>query len=74
MADHNDYKQIAFKLQTDIEMKVWENADKNLPFLNEMKSRLQNYEQKKDVTELQLVYKMIDDWIDELEKIHKADY
>lgn len=67
----DDYKQIAFKLQTDIEMKVWENAQRNIPFLKEMKQRLKNYQNKKDITQLDMVHKMIDDWIDELTKLSK---
>lgn len=62
-----DYKQITYKLQTDIEMKVWENTQKNIPFLKEMKQRLRDYQTEKDVTQLEMVYQMIDDWIAELE-------
>ena len=65
----DDYKQIAYKLQTDIEMKVWENAQKNIPFLKEMKQRLQKYQNNKDATQLEMVFQMIDDWIAELEAV-----
>jgi hypothetical protein len=69
--DYNDYKQIAFKLQDDIEMLKWEQAQKDLPFLREMRERLNKYYKNQDITQLDMVNKMIEDWITELEKIEQ---
>lgn len=67
--DTTDYKQLAYKLQGDIEMRAWEDAQKNIPFLKEMKQRIEKFQNNKDVTEIEMVYNMIDDWILELERI-----
>lgn len=66
--DTTDYKQVAFKLKTDIEEMKWEQAEKDIPFLKEMKQRLEKYRDREDVTELEMVFNMIDHWIDELEE------
>jgi hypothetical protein len=34
--DITDYKQIAFKLQSDIEHLKWEQAQKDIPFIKEI--------------------------------------
>ncbi|MDP3561743.1 MAG: hypothetical protein Q8R83_06170 [Legionellaceae bacterium] len=67
--DTTDYKQLAYKLQGDIEMRAWEDAQKNIPFLKEMKQRIEKFQNNKDVTEIEMVYNMIDHWILELERI-----
>jgi len=67
--DTTDYKQLAYKLQGDIEMRSWEDAQKNIPFLKEMKQRIEKFQNNRDVTEIEMVYNMIDDWILELEMI-----
>jgi hypothetical protein len=69
MKDMNDYKQIAFKLQSDIDTLKWEEANKNCPFLKEIKARLEKYASNKDITQLEMVNNMIDHWIEEYEKI-----
>lgn len=66
--DTTDYKQIAFKLQSDIEHLKWEQAQKDIPFLKEIKERLMKFRDKNDTTELEMVFNMIDHWIDELEE------
>ncbi len=67
--DTTDYKQLAFKLQAEIEMLKWENAQKNINFLKEMKQCAKKSIEKKDVSSTEMLYTMIDDWIHELEKI-----
>ncbi len=64
-----DYKQIAFKLQGDIEMLRWDLAQKDLIFLKEMRDHAKKAFEKNDVTAKDMLLKMIEDWIDELEKI-----
>ena len=71
MGDTTDYKQLAFKLQSDIEYKIWEKSTNDKSFLTEIKSHIQKYEQDKDVTSLGMAYKMIDDWIFELNEQSK---
>jgi len=63
-----DYKQLVFKLQGDIEDKIWERNDGDLSFLKEIRGRLKKHDEKADVTEIQMVFQMLDDWIDELEE------
>ncbi len=69
MSDTTDYKQLAFKLQDDIKTLNWERAQKDIPFLKEMKERIEKYQQSKDVTQIEMVFTMIDDWVAELEKL-----
>lgn len=69
--DTTDYKQIAFKLQSDIEQLKWEQAQKDIPFLKEIKARLTKYRDGKDVTQLEMVFNMLDHWIDELEELNE---
>jgi hypothetical protein len=71
MTNTTDYKQIAFKLQSDIEHLRWESAQRDIPFLEEMKMRLLKYQNGNDVTELDFVLTMIDNWITELQKSAK---
>ena len=59
-------KQVVFKLEGDIETARWETANRDLSFLMEIKERLGKYKSKKDITEMEMVDKMINDWIDEL--------
>jgi hypothetical protein len=68
MTDTTDYKQIAFKLQSDIEHLRWENSQRDISFLKEMKKRLNAYRENKDTTQLEMVFTMIEDWIIELQK------
>lgn len=67
--DTTDYKQIAFKLQSDIEQLRREQSQKDMPFLIEIKERLVEYRDRKDVTQLEMVFNMLDDWIDELKEL-----
>ncbi|MFW5848013.1 MAG: hypothetical protein ACOCVF_03775 [bacterium] len=67
--DTTDYKQIAFKLQSDIEQLKWEQAQKDIFFLREIQKRLTKYRDKKDFIELEMVFNMVEHWIDELENI-----
>ncbi len=66
--DHNDYKQIAFKLQGDIDFLRWEKFDTDLKFLKEMKSHAVKAFKERDVSSQEMLMKMIDDWIGELEE------
>jgi hypothetical protein len=68
MTNTTDYKQIAFKLQSDIEHLRWENSQRDIYFLEEMKKRLNAYRENKDTTQLEMVFTMIEDWIIELQK------
>jgi hypothetical protein len=68
MTDTTDYKQIAFKLQLDIQHLRWENSQRDISFLEEMKKRLNAYRENKDTTQLEMVFTMIEDWIIELQK------
>ena len=43
-----------------------EGIGEDLDFLNKMKSLVESYKQSKDITVLDLLDKMIQDWIDEL--------
>jgi hypothetical protein len=65
----NDYKQIAFKLQGDIEHLRWENAQRDLAFLSEMKQRAIKAFDNRDVSEHEMLIKMIDDWTHELNQV-----
>lgn len=69
MKDTTDYKQIAFKLQSDIEMIRWENAQKDIAFLKEMKGYAEKAFYKNDVVSKEMLLQMINDWVNELENI-----
>ena len=61
-----DYKQIAFKLQDDIEQLKWGMANKDIPFLKEIRKHAVTAFDKRDIASKEMMFKMIDDWIDEL--------
>lgn len=68
-----DYKQAIFKLQGDFEMlkdqeKEIEDSkiEKDLIFLHEMKQRAINAFDKRDISEKEMLFTMIDDWVHEL--------
>jgi len=63
--ERDDYKQIAFKQKDDLENK-FEDLQNDIKFLYEMKQRAINAFDKKDASEQQYLYKMIDDWIHQL--------
>lgn len=67
--DEPNYKQIAFKLQSDIDFLRWQEHDKDLAFLKEIKNNLVEFNLKKDITRYEMAIKMIDDWIDELKSL-----
>ena len=67
--DTNDYRQIAFKLQGDIEFIRWENAQRDLAFLIEMKQLAIKAFDNRDISEHQMLITMIDDWTHELNKV-----
>ena len=67
--DTTENKKIAFKLQSDIEQLKREQSQKDMPFLIEIKERLVKYRDRKDVTQLEMVFNMLDDWIDELKEL-----
>jgi hypothetical protein len=69
MTDTTDYKQIAFKLQSDIDMLKWEYAQRDLRFLKEMKQHAERAFYKRDLSAKDMLYTMIDDWIRELENV-----
>jgi predicted DNA-binding protein len=69
--DTTDYKQIAFKLQSDIEQLKWEQAQKDITFLKEMKERLEKWRDNNDWSERDMVFDMIEHWIDELEELNE---
>jgi hypothetical protein len=64
--DSTDYKQIAYKLQTDIES----TKEKDCSFLKEIREKLTRAFEKRDIAAREMALKMIDDWIDELNKIN----
>lgn len=64
-----DYKQIAFKLQDDINSLKWDQANRDLPFLKEIKKRFEDYQKSSDITQFEYAMTMLGDWIVELEKI-----
>lgn len=62
-----DLKQVIFKQKTDFEMQRWEQSKKDLEFLKELQGRMKNWKDKNDLTERDYAFKMVEDWIDELE-------
>ena len=66
--DGTDYRQIALKLQSDIEQLKQEQANTDSSFLKEIRERLFKYSTSKDITQFEMACQMIDDWIIELEK------
>lgn len=66
--EHEDYKQFVFKQKSDSEFKEWEKMQNDIKFLYEMKSRAANAFDNRDVSDKEMLYKMIEDWIDELSK------
>lgn len=69
MSDTTDYKQIAFSLQEDIKFLRWENAQKDLSFLKEMKQHAEKAFEENDYVSKEMLKNMIDHWIHELEQI-----
>jgi hypothetical protein len=70
--NESDYKQIAFKLQSDIDNKKWEYSTlckKDIKFLKEMKAHAKKAFDQKDITSKEMLFTMIEDWIDELKKL-----
>ncbi len=65
-----DYRQIAFKLQDDIKQMKWEQAQRDIPFLREMKQTAIKAFDNNDAPSKEYLLKMIDDWVSELEKIN----
>lgn len=66
----NDYKQYIYKLETDFDFELWQQAEKDYKFLIEIKERLVKGE--KDSSQKEYAFNMINDWILELkEKIDK---
>lgn len=71
--DTTDYKQIAYKLQSDIEDMKWFKADEDLKFLKEIKQKLVDSREKRDPTLFDHALEMIGDWIRELEESVKEE-
>lgn len=70
-SDLHDYKQALFSLKMDIEFdsdKQFEKMQNDIKFLYEMKSRAINAFENRDVSDKEMLYKMIEDWIDELSR------
>jgi len=65
----DNYKQIAFKLQSDIDMQIWFEADKNIPFLKEMREKAVKGFDDGDIASIEYVLKMIDDWYKDIEML-----
>lgn len=65
-------KQVIFKQKSDFEMGKWEQSKKDLEFLRELQTRTKNWDEKNDLTEKDYVFKMIEDWIDELSELVDA--
>lgn len=68
-----NFKQAAYKLQGDIETLKEQQAEiedskmeNDIAFLYEMKQRAINAFDKKDVSDKEMLYTMIDDWIHDL--------
>lgn len=68
-----DYKQALYKLQDDFETFKEQEIERedlqienDIVFLYEMKKRARNAFDKKDISEKEMLYKMIEDWIDDL--------
>lgn len=64
-----DLKQVIFKQKTDFEMQKWEQSKKDLEFLKELQGRMKNWDDKNDLTERDYAFKMVEDWIDELDGV-----
>lgn len=62
-----DLKQVIFKQKTDFEMQKWEQSKKDLEFLKELQGRMKNWNDKNDLAERDYAFKMVEDWIDELD-------
>jgi len=45
------------------------SAETDLKDLEEINDRLKKYQDKRDITELEMVFKILEDWIDELKKV-----
>ena len=64
-----DYKQIAYKLQCDIDTLKWESANINLPFYKEMQLYALKAFEERDVVAREMLLKMIGDLITECDEI-----
>ena len=64
MKTDTDYKQIAYKLQDDIKT----SSERDLSFLKDMKSHAIKAFDLRDIVSREMLFKMIYDWIEELEK------
>ena len=64
-----DLKQVIFKQKTDFEMQKWEQSKKDLEFLKELQGRMKNWNDKNDLAERDYAFKMVEDWIDELDGV-----
>jgi len=64
-----DYKQLAYKLQSDIDTLKWEAANINLPFYKEMQHYALKAFEERDVVAREMLLKMIEDLITECDEI-----
>lgn len=64
-----DLKQVIFKQKTDFEMEKWLQSKNDLDFLTELHGRMKNWDDKNDWNERDYAFKMVEDWIDELEVV-----
>ena len=67
-----DLKQVIFKQKSDFEMKKWEQSKNDLDFLNKLRGRMKNWDEKNDWCERDYAFKMVEDWIDELSGVVNA--
>jgi len=68
-SENEDLKQLIFKQQSDFKMEKWEQAKKDLGFLTELQGRMKNWDEKKDWTQRDYAFKMVEDWINELSEV-----
>ena len=61
-------KQLMYKSKGDEELSKWNNNQKDISFLKEIKSKFKKAFEDKDVVSKDMGFKMLEDWIHELEK------
>lgn len=67
-----DLKQAIFKQKTDFEMQKWEQSKKDLEFLKKLQGKMKNWDDKNDLIERDYAFKMVEDWIDQLNRLVNA--
>lgn len=68
-----DLRQYIFKIETEFEMKSKQKDYCDLAFLKNLKEQMIKWRDRKDVVGMEMSFKMVEDWIDELLKQENND-